>query len=286
MSATDPRSTGAAGRAKRPTPGRHAIETRGVTLAYGATMALDDVSLRVPVGAMAALVGPNGAGKSTLLKVVLGLLPAASGEVLLLGERITDARSRVGYVPQRSTVNWDFPADALDVVTMGLYRRLGLFRRPGARQYAAARDALDQVGMADLARRPIGNLSGGQQQRVFLARALVQDPDLYLLDEPLAGVDAASEAAIVAVLTRLNEGGKTVVAVHHDLNTLSRYFTWLALLNVRLMGQGPLQEVAASDAFERAYGAAPPRGRPFWASVADDQEHRREGRPDRAELPA
>ena len=286
MSATDPRSRGAAGRAKRPTPGRHAIETRGVTLAYGATMALDDVSLRVPVGAMAALVGPNGAGKSTLLKVVLGLLPAASGEVLLLGERITDARSRVGYVPQRSTVNWDFPADALDVVTMGLYRRLGLFRRPGARQYAAARDALDHVGMADLARRPIGNLSGGQQQRVFLARALVQDPDLYLLDEPLAGVDAASEAAIVAVLTRLNEGGKTVVAVHHDLNTLSRYFTWLALLNVRLMGQGPLQEVAASDAFERAYGAAPPRGRPFWTSVADDQEHRREGRPDRAELPA
>jgi len=234
----------------------HVIETHGVSLAYGNTTALDDVSLRVPTGAMAALVGPNGAGKSTLLKVVLGLLQPDEGEVRLLGGSIGGSRARVGYVPQRSTVNWDFPADALDVVTMGLYHQLGLFRRPRKRERDRAMAALDQVGLADLAHRPIGNLSGGQQQRVFLARALVQDPDLYVLDEPLAGVDAVSEAAIVAVLTRLNAGGKSIVAVHHDLNTLSDYFEWLALLNVRLMGQGPLHEVLESDAFERAYGGA------------------------------
>jgi manganese/zinc/iron transport system ATP- binding protein len=158
-------------------------------------------------------------------------------------------------VPQRSTVNWDFPADALDVVTMGLFHRLGPFRRPGRREHGQARAALDQVGMADLARRPIGQLSGGQQQRVFLARALVQEPDLFMLDEPLAGVDAASESAIVSVLKDLNAAGRTVVAVHHDLNTLTDYFDWLALLNVNLVAQGPADDVLASDAFERAYGA-------------------------------
>ena len=238
-----------------------AVETLGLRVDYGGTTALDDVSLRVPTGAMAALVGPNGAGKSTLLKAVLGLLDPDGGEVRLLGETARDTRARVslgrvGYVPQRSTVNWDFPADALDVVMMGLYHRLGLFRRPGRRERERAMAALEQVDMAGLAQRAIGNLSGGQQQRVFLARALVQDPDLYLLDEPLAGVDAASEAAIVAVLKRLNREGKTIVAVHHDLNTLTDYFDWVALLNVRLMGQGAMHEVLDSDAFDMAYGGA------------------------------
>jgi manganese/zinc/iron transport system ATP- binding protein len=232
-----------------------ALETRGVGVAYGAVKALDGVSLAVPTGAMAALVGPNGAGKSTLLKVVLGLVKADAGEVTLLGGPVREGRKRVGYVPQRSTVNWDFPADALDVVTMGLFHRLGLFRRPGRRERGQALSALDQVGMADLAHRPIGQLSGGQQQRVFLARALVQEPDLFMLDEPLAGVDAASEAAIVSVLKDLNAAGKTVIAVHHDLNTLTDYFEWLALLNVRLVAQGPAAAVLESDAFERTYGA-------------------------------
>lgn len=245
-----------------------ALETRGITVDYGQVTALEDVSLRVPAGAMAALVGPNGAGKSTLLKAVLGLIKTETGEVMLLGDRGGQARRRVGYVPQRSTVNWDFPADALDVVMMGLFHRLGLFRRPGKRERSQALAALDQVGMADLARRPIGQLSGGQQQRIFLARALVQEPELFMLDEPLAGVDAASEAAIVRVLKDLNAAGKTVVAVHHDLNTLTGYFGWLALLNVRLMAQGPVGEVLDSDAFERAYGAVLLRRPPSQASPA------------------
>ncbi|HET8984965.1 MAG TPA: metal ABC transporter ATP-binding protein [Trueperaceae bacterium] len=248
-------------------PATCALETRGIDVAYGAVKALDSVSLAVPTGAMAALVGPNGAGKSTLLKVVLGLIKADAGQVTLLGGPVREGRKRVGYVPQRSTVNWDFPADALDVVTMGLYPRLGLFRRPGRREHGQARAALDKVGMADLAQRPIGQLSGGQQQRVFLARALVQEPDLFMLDEPLAGVDAASEAAIVSVLKDLNAAGKTVVAVHHDLNTLTDYFDWLALLNVRLVAQGPTSSVLASDAFERTYGAVLVRRAP--ASGAD-----------------
>lgn len=231
-----------------------AVATTGITVSYGQVKALDDVSLRVPAGAMAALVGPNGAGKSTLLKVALGLLKPDAGEVRLMGESIGHGRLRVGYVPQRSTVNWDFPADALDVVTMGLFHSLGLFRRPGKQERARALAALDKVGMADLARRPISQLSGGQQQRVFLARALVQEPETFMLDEPLAGVDAASETAIVNVLRDLNAAGKTVVAVHHDLNTLTEYFGWLALLNVRLMAQGPAGEVLESDAFERTYG--------------------------------
>lgn len=239
-----------------------ALETNGVTVRYGQVTALEGVSLAVPAGAMAALVGPNGAGKSTLLKTMLGLMKPDAGEVRILGERIADARQRIGYVPQRSTVNWDFPADTLDVVTMGLFHRLGLFRRPGTKERRKALDALAKVGMEDLAHRPIGQLSGGQQQRVFLARALVQEPDLYMLDEPLAGVDAASEAAIVAVLKELNSEGKTVVAVHHDLNTLVDYFDWLALLNVRLVAQGPIQTVLASDAFERAYGTVLLRARP------------------------
>ncbi|HET8985080.1 MAG TPA: metal ABC transporter ATP-binding protein [Trueperaceae bacterium] len=261
-------------------PATCALETRGIDVAYGAVKALDNVSLAVPTGAMAALVGPNGAGKSTLLKVVLGLIKADAGQVTLLGGPVREGRKRVGYVPQRSTVNWDFPADALDVVTMGLYPRLGLFRRPGRSERGRARAALEQVGMADLAQRPIGQLSGGQQQRVFLARALVQEPELFMLDEPLAGVDAASEAAIVSVLKDLNANGKTVVAVHHDLNTLTDYFDWLALLNVRLVAQGPASDVLASDAFERTYGAVlvrrtplsggdalPPTGRPIRAGA-------------------
>ena len=232
-----------------------ALATAGITVNYGQVTALAGVSLRVPTGAMAALVGPNGAGKSTLLKVALGLIRPDAGEVTLLGSGVKQGRLRVGYVPQRSTVNWDFPADALDVVTMGLFHRLGPFRRPGKRERGLAMSALAQVGMADLAQRPISQLSGGQQQRVFLARALVQEPEMFMLDEPLAGVDAASETAIVTVLKELNAAGKTIVAVHHDLNTLTDYFGWLALLNVRLMAQGPTREVLDSDAFERTYGA-------------------------------
>ena len=245
-------------RERHPAHGAHtgglALATTALSVNYGQVKALESVSLRVPTGAMAALVGPNGAGKSTLLKAALGLVRPDAGEVNLLGTDVRQGRLRVGYVPQRSTVNWDFPADALDVTIMGLFHKLGPFRRPGKKERSRAMAALAQVGMADLARRPISQLSGGQQQRVFLARALVQEPEMFMLDEPLAGVDAASEAAIVKVLKELNAAGKTIVAVHHDLNTLTQYFEWLALLNVQLMAQGPTEEVLDSDAFERTYG--------------------------------
>ncbi|MFO7544776.1 MAG: metal ABC transporter ATP-binding protein [Trueperaceae bacterium] len=235
-----------------------ALEVRGLRVRYDDAVVLDGVDLQVPGAVMGAIVGPNGAGKSTLIKAVLGLVPVQAGEVRLLGEPAARGRRRVGYVPQRSTVDWDFPADALDVVTMGLYGRVGWFRRVGKAERAAALAALHEVGMADFAHRHIGQLSGGQQQRVFLARALVQDADLYLLDEPLAGVDMISEAALVTTLRRLRDRGKTVVAVHHDLNTLPRYFEWMALVNGRVHAQGAVRDVFRPDALAAAYGGRVP----------------------------
>lgn len=246
------------------------VATERLTVDYGEGPALRDVSLAVPGGVMGAVVGPNGAGKSTLLKSVLGLLTPRSGRALLLGDSPHRTRHRVGYVPQRSSVDWDFPADAQTVVTMGLYRGLGPFRRPGRRERERAMQALETVGMGHLAKRQIGRLSGGQQQRVFLARALVQEAELYLLDEPFAGVDAASEAALVEVLRRLNAQGATVVAVHHDLTTLASYFDWIALLNVRLFAQGPLAATLTPEALQAAYG-----GRlPLLATLAPEEVRR------------
>ena len=240
------------------TGGNLAAQTVGATVRYGKVSAIEDVSLEVPTGVMGAIVGPNGAGKSTLLKLLLGLQDDYDGHVYLLGEDVAQSRHRVAYVPQRSTVDWDFPADVLDVVLMGLYRGLGPLRRVGRAEKAQARAALEEVGMADFERRQIGQLSGGQQQRVFLARALVQQAELYLLDEPFAGVDAASEVALVRVLQRLNAEGVTVLAVHHDLNTLKKYFDWLALLNVRLVAQGPLASTLTAEALQAANGGRLP----------------------------
>ncbi len=236
-----------------------ALATRDLGVAYQGTPALQGVNLNMPAGVMGAIVGPNGAGKSTLVKAVLGLITPGRGEALLFGESVAKARHRVGYVPQRSAIDWDFPATALDVVVMGLYRRLGLFGRPGRAERERALAALFETGMAAFAARQIGQLSGGQQQRVFLARALAQDADLYLLDEPLAGVDAVSEEALVRVLMRLRDEGKTVLAVHHDLSTLGDYFEWLALLNVQLIAQGPLTETYTLENLQRAYGGHLPR---------------------------
>jgi len=246
-----------------------AIRTRGLTFRYGGGPVIEGVDLAVPSGVLGAIVGPNGAGKSTLVKSILGLLRADDGEVLLFGEEALRARHRVGYVPQRSTIDWDFPANALDVVTMGLYRRLGWFRRPGRKERVLALEALERVGMETFHARHIGQLSGGQQQRVFLARALVQDAELYLLDEPLAGVDAVSEAALVRVLGQLRDAGKTVLAVHHDLNTLSEYFEWLALLNVRLVAQGELGSVFTPANVHQAYGGRLPLFDPPGRPLAD-----------------
>jgi manganese/zinc/iron transport system ATP- binding protein len=231
-----------------------ALHVEDLTASYAQQAVLWDVDLNVPPGVLAAIVGPNGAGKSTLLRCVIGAVRPTAGHVYVHGHPYREQRQRVAYVPQRTSVDWDFPTTALDVVTMGLYGRLGWFRRPRRREADVAMEALAMVGMADLAGRQIAQLSGGQQQRVFLARALVQDADLYLMDEPFAGVDATTERAIVDLLKDLRARGKTVVAVHHDLQTVATYFDWLALLNVRLIAQGPVRETYTAENLRAAYG--------------------------------
>ena len=230
------------------------VEIRDLTVAYQARPVLWDVDLTVAPGKLTAIVGPNGAGKSTLIKTAMGLVPPAAGWVKIFGRPFAEVRRQVAYVPQRGTVDWDFPTDALDVVTMGRYGALGWLRRPGRREREVALECLRQVGMADFAGRQISQLSGGQQQRVFLARALAQDAQLYFMDEPFAGVDATTERAIVALLQGLRDEGKTVVAVHHDLQTVPTYFDEVALLNVRLVAAGPVAEVFTPDNLHATYG--------------------------------
>lgn len=225
-----------------------------LTVAYHRKPVLWDVSLDVPAGSLVGVVGPNGAGKSTLLKAVMDLIPRASGRILVFGKSYRQQRQRVGYVPQRESVDWDFPVDALDVVTMGLYRQVGWCWPVRARHRRAALEALDRVGIAELARRQISQLSGGQQQRTFLARALVQDADLYLMDEPFAAVDAATERAIVEILRGMKRQGKTAVVVHHDLQTVPDYFDYVVLLNMRVVAHGQVREVFTPENLHRTYG--------------------------------
>lgn len=231
-----------------------AIEITDLTVAYGDKPVLWDVDLDVVPGALTAIVGPNGAGKTTLIRAVLGLIRPAAGQALVLGRPYDEVRKRVGYVPQRGTVDWDFPTDVLDVVMMGRYGHLGWVRRPGRAERDASRAALERVGMEAFAHRQISQLSGGQQQRVFLARALVQDAELYLMDEPFQGVDATTERAIVEILQGLRARGKTIVAVHHDLQTVPEYFDRVALLNVRLVASGPVAEAFTDENLRRTYG--------------------------------
>lgn len=225
-----------------------------MTVAYHRRPVLWDVDYVAPAGKLIAIVGPNGAGKSTLIKAALDLIPRASGSVRFFGQPYMEKRGRVAYVPQRGSVDWDFPVNAVGVVAMGLYRQIGWFR-PVTRKYRQmALEALDKVGMADYARRQISQLSGGQQQRVFLARALAQKADLYLMDEPFAGVDASTERAIVAILHELREQGKTALVVHHDLQTVSDYFDHMLLLNMRLVAAGPVDEVFTKENLRQTYG--------------------------------
>jgi manganese/zinc/iron transport system ATP- binding protein len=225
-----------------------------LTVLYREKPALWDVDLQIPAGRLCAIVGPNGAGKSTLIKAVLGLVPKASGQVRFFGQSLEHARKRIGYVPQRGSVDWDFPTNVLDVVMMGLYGQLGWFKRPGKPHREAALRCLAQVSMQDFAHRQISQLSGGQQQRVFLARALAQDADLYFMDEPFAGVDTVTEEAILRVLHELKERGKTVVVVHHDLETVRTYFDYLTLLNVQVIASGPMSETFTPENLKRTYG--------------------------------
>ena len=231
-----------------------ALAVRGLTVSYGEKPAIFSIDATFPAGSMAAIVGPNGAGKSTLLKASLGVIPRLSGEVLIHGTPVDRARDRIAYVPQRASVDWDFPTTVIDIVQMGLYRKLGLLGRMSGHMAAKARDCLDRVGMADFVHRQIGQLSGGQQQRVFLARALAQDADLYLLDEPFAGVDAATERAIVDVLKLLKSEGKSVVCVHHDLSTVRDYFDHVFLINVRRIAEGPVATTFTAANLNAAYG--------------------------------
>jgi manganese/zinc/iron transport system ATP- binding protein len=230
------------------------VEVHDMTVAYHRKPVLWDIDLVVPEGKLVGIVGPNGAGKSTLIKAVLGLLPLASGKVEIHGRPASEQRRLLGYVPQRETVDWDFPVTALDVVLMGTYGRLGWFRRPGRRERQQAVACLEQVGIAELGHRQIRQLSGGQQQRVFLARALAQDAQIYFMDEPLAGVDAATEQAIVRLLQELRAQGKTVIVVHHDLQTVRDYFDHVILLNMRLVAAGPTATTFTRQNLQTTYG--------------------------------
>ncbi|CAN5706259.1 metal ABC transporter ATP-binding protein [soil metagenome] len=231
-----------------------AIDVADLTAVYNEHPVLWDVDVTVPAGVLMAIVGPNGAGKTTLIKCVLGLIPPVAGSVFVQGALYKERRESVAYVPQRGSVDWDFPTNVLDVVEMGRYGALGWLTRPGRKERDKAMDSLAKVGMADYAGRQISQLSGGQQQRVFLARALAQDADIYLMDEPFQGVDATTERAIIEILRELRATGKTVVAVHHDLQTVSEYFDWVTLLNVRKIASGPVEEVFTEENLRLTYG--------------------------------
>jgi manganese/zinc/iron transport system ATP- binding protein len=231
-----------------------AIEVTDLTIAYRDKPVLWDVDMDVPAGILMAIVGPNGAGKTTMIKSILGLIKPAAGQVLVYGKPYKEQRHLVGYVPQRGSVDWDFPTSVLDVVMMGRYGALGWLKRPGPAERLASLDALHKVGMKAFAERQISQLSGGQQQRVFLARALVQDAHLYFMDEPFQGVDATTERAIVTLLQELRSAGKTVVVVHHDLQTVPEYFDWVTMLNVRRIASGPVGEVFTEQNLRQTYG--------------------------------
>ena len=230
------------------------LEIHDLTVTYSKKPVLWGVDLTLPKGALVGVIGPNGAGKSTLIKAIMEIVPLSSGWVELLGKPIAEIRNRVSYVPQKESVDWDFPASVRDVVVMGRYAELGLFKRPRKADYEAADYALEQVNMLQFADRQISQLSGGQQQRVFLARALAQNAEIYFMDEPFAGVDAATEKAIINILKTMSDEGKTVIVVHHDLQTVSQYFDWLVQLNTRLVASGPVEDTFTKELLQETYG--------------------------------
>lgn len=235
-------------------PSSSPLSIHDMTVAYQGRRVLWDIDYDAPAGRLVAIIGPNGAGKSTLIKAALELVPMTEGDVRFFGAPYRKQRSRIGYVPQRTSVDWDFPVSALDVVAMGLYRKIGWFRpvtKPFRQQALAA---LERVGLGEFSGRQISELSGGQQQRVFLARALVQNADLYLMDEPFAGVDAATERAIVELLRELRSQGKTALVVHHDLQTVAEYFDEVLLLNMRLVASGPVEVAFTQEKLRETYG--------------------------------
>lgn len=231
------------------------LVVRDLTVAYNQQPVLTRVDWTAPTKGLIAVCGPNGAGKSTFIKACLGLVTPLGGTVEVFGRPLARQRRLVGYVPQRESVDWDFPVSALDVVTMGRYGLIGWGRRITGAHRRAAMEALERVGLADLAARQIGQLSGGQQQRVFLARALAQEAQLYFMDEPLAGVDAATEQAVLDVLRDLDAQGRTVICVHHDLQTVSTTFDHVLLLNGRVVADGPAAATLTPENLRATYGA-------------------------------
>lgn len=230
------------------------LKINQLSVNYEKTPVLWDINLEVPAGKLVGIVGPNGAGKSTLIKTILGLIKPISGRVDFFGEPIEKMRQYIAYVPQRESVDWDFPITVIELVLMGRYGKLGLFRWPRKADRAAAEHYLSLVGMSAYAHRQISQLSGGQQQRVFLARALLQEADLYLMDEPFAGIDHATETALMDVLRQLISKGKTVFIVHHNLNTVEQYFDWIILLNMRLIASGPIEKTFNTETLNATYG--------------------------------
>ena len=230
------------------------IEIHDLTVSYLKRPVLWGIDLVVPEGVLVGIVGPNGAGKSTLIKSIMGLLPTTSGWVRIYGQTGPAGRRRIAYVPQRESVDWDFPVVVRDVVMMGRYGRLGLVRRPGAEDRRVADRCMARLGIGHLASRQIADLSGGQQQRVFLARALAQEADIYLMDEPFVGVDAATESAILVLLRELRGQRKTVMVVNHDLEAAREYFDYLLLINMRVVAFGPTADVFTTELLQKTYG--------------------------------
>ncbi len=230
------------------------IETHNLTVSYNRRPVLWNIDFELPSGKIIGIIGPNGSGKTTLLKAIMGLVKTSSGYVKIFDRPLSEVRERISYVPQRESVDWDFPASVMDIVLMGRYRKNNLMRRLSKSDRDIAAEALEKVNMLDYSDRQISQLSGGQQQRVFIARSLAQGADLYIMDEPFVGVDAATEEAILNLLSEMKKEGKTVVVVHHDLQTAKAYFDWMVLLNTRLVAAGPKEEIFNEELLQEAYG--------------------------------
>src|SRR3989337_1546108 len=231
-----------------------ALEIHDLTVAFDRKPVLWNIDMKIPQGKLVGIIGPNGAGKSTLIKAVMGILPLSSGYTKLFNQDIDDVRHKISYVPQRESVDWDFPASVLDVVLMGRYAKLGLFKRPRKADRDVAMDCLKKVGMEGFAPRQISQLAGGQQQRTFIARALAQQADIYFMDEPFSGVDAATEKTIINLLRTMTHTDKTVIVVHHDLHSVSQYFDWVIMLNTRLVAVGPTKSTFTQKNLHETYG--------------------------------
>ena len=230
------------------------LELHNITVTYNNKPAIWNIDFAIPHKTMVGVIGPNGSGKTTMIRTVMGLIAPSSGYVKIFGTTLEEARNRIAYVPQRSSVDWDFPVSVFDTVLMGRYNPRNLFKRTTQQDKDIALECLEKVGMEKFVNRQISQLSGGQQQRVFIARALALQADLYLLDEPLVGVDAATENIIIDLLQEMKEGGKTIIVVHHDLETASRYFDWLILMNTRLIAAGPTSEIFTREKLNETYG--------------------------------